>query len=211
MRLWLRLSITILALAGIGVGAWGYWNRRQLASEWALYRTGAASTLEDAKTEIARFESGPDRQRKLRQLADKWGTGNQRFDLHLAQYVADPQCPDDLREAFSLRFGWHEERLPRWAHYWSWRAEQEPDREIAAILAYLDLLAGAEPSKTIAWREVLDLQAIFYLAGEPDLARRLDPSNWRDRYRDWRKRNQGELPHVGRPPAPFPDWEGPVP
>jgi len=211
MRLWLRLLITFVALAAIGVGLGAYLYRRQLAREWALYRVGAARTLDAAKTEIAWFESGPDRQRKLRQLADKWATGNQRFDLHLAQYLADPQCPEDLREAFSLGFGWHGERLPRWAHHWSWRAEQEPDREIAAILAYLDLLAGGESSKTIAWREVLDLQAIFCLAGEPDLARRLDPANWRDRYRDWRKRNPGEFRHVARPAEPFPEWEGPVP
>ena len=211
MRLWLRLLITFVALAAIGVGVWGYFNWRQLAWQWALYRVGAAPTLEAAKTEIAWFESGPDRERKLRELAGKWGTGNQRFDLHLAQYVGDPQCPEALREAFSLGFGWHEERLPRWAHYWSWRTEQEPDREIASILAYLDLLATAEPSKTIAWREVLDLQAIFCLAGEPGLARRLDSANWRDRYRDWRNKNRGELPHVVRPGEPFPEWQGPVP
>jgi len=211
MRLWLRLLITFVALAAIGVGVWGYFNWRQLACQWALYRVGAAPALDAAKTEIAWFESGPDRQRKLRQLADKWGTGNQRFDLYLAQYVADPQCPEALREAFSLGFGWHEERLPRWAHYWTWRSEQEPDREIDSILAYLDLLATAQPSKTIAWREVLDLQAIFYLAGEPGLARRLDPSNWRARYRDWRDRNRDGLPHVGRPAEPFPEWQGPVP
>jgi len=211
MRLWLRLSITFVALAAIGAGLGAYLYRRQLALEWARYRVGAAATLDAAKKEIAWFESGPDRRRKLRQLVDKWATGNQRFDVHLAQYLADPQCPEELRAAFSRGFGWHEERLPRWAHYWTWRADPEPDREIAAILAYLDLLARADPSKTIAWREVLDLQAIFCLAGEPDLARRLDPTNWRDRYRDWRKRHPGGLPHVDRPAQPFPDWQGPAP
>jgi hypothetical protein len=211
MRLWLRLLITLIVLAGIGMGAWAYVNRRQLACQWALYRVGAAPTLEAAKAEIAWFESGPDYERKLRELAGKWGTGNERFDLYLAEYVAGPQSPEALRRAFSLGFAWHEQRLPRWAHYWSWQTKQEPHREIASILAYLDLLAAAEPAKTITWREVLDLQAVFCLAGEPGLAKRLDPENWRGRYRGWRKKSRDKLPRVARPGKPFPDWQGPGP
>src|SRR3989337_2211904 len=115
-----------------------------------------------------------------------------------------------MRKAFSLEFGWREECLPRWAHYWSWHTPQEPDREIASMVAYLDVLQTAAPSKTITWREVLDLQAIFLLTGEPRLAKRLDPENWRDRYRRWRESHRENLPHVARPGEPFPDWEGPA-
>ena len=211
MRVWLRLLITLLALLGIVAGTWSYLKREQLAWQWASYRVGAAETFEEAQARIARFESGPDHKAKLRELVGKWGTGNQRFDLHLARHVRDRDSSEALRKTFSLGFGWHEDRLPRWAHYWSWQSEQEPDREIASIVAYLDLLLTAGPSKTITWREVLDLQALFCLTGEPGLSKRLDPENWRDRYQKWRKNLRGELPHVVRPGEPFPDWRGPLP
>jgi hypothetical protein len=211
MRSWLRLLITLIVIAGIGIGAWTYVNRRPLARQWALYRVGAAPTLEAAIAEIAWFESGPDGERKLQSLAGKWGTGNAQFDLYLAEYVSKPQSPEALRRAFSLGLARHEERLRRWVHYWSWHTKQEPKREIASILSYLDLLAEAESSKTITWRQVLSLQAIFTLAGEPGLAKRLHPENWRDRYREWREESPGEFPGVPRPDRPFPDWQGPVP
>jgi hypothetical protein len=193
MRLWLRLLITLVVLAGIGLGTWVCWNRRQLAFQWASYRVGAAQTFEEACAQIAWFESEPDQQAKLRELVGKWGTGNQRFDLHLARYVGDPESSEALRKAFSLGFAWHDDRLPRWAHYWSWQSSEEPDREVASILAYLDLVA------------------VFCLAGEPQLAKRLDPENWRDRYRRWRAKNRGERARVARPGKPFPDWRGPLP
>ena len=116
MRLRLRLSITLAALAALGAGAWVYANRAQWACQWALYRVGAADTPEDARDEIAWFELGPNDERRLEQLVAKWGTGNRRFDFHLAEYVTGPQCPESLRKTFSLGFGWHRERLPRWAH-----------------------------------------------------------------------------------------------
>lgn len=207
MRLWLRLLITLFVVAGICVGTWCYLNGGRLACQWASYRVGAAHTFDEAQAAITWFESGPDHKAKLRELVRKWGTGNQRFDLYLARHVRHADSTEPLREAFSLEFGWHEERLPRWAHYWSWQTPQEPDREIASILDYLDLLVTADTSKTITWREVLDLQAIFYLTGEPRLAKRLDPENWRDRYRRWREDDRGQLPHVPRPSHPFPDWQ----
>lgn len=211
MRLWLRVLVTLIVLAGISAAAWTYWNRRQLAWQWTSYRVGSAQTAVEARAEIARLESGPDRAVKLRELVDKWGTGNQQFDLHLAQYVESRESSEALRRAFSLGFAWHEDRLPRWAHYWSWRAKEEPGREIASMLAYLDLLETAGPSKTITWREVLDLQAVFCLAGEARRAVRLDPENWRNRYHEWRQVSGGDVPHVDRPGKPFPDWQGPVP
>jgi hypothetical protein len=211
MRLWLRLFVTLIVVAAIGTAAWIYWNRRQLAWQWASYRVGTAQTAGQAQAEIARLESGPDCSVKLRELVDKWGAGNPQFDLYLARYVESPESSEALRRAFSLGFAWHEDRLPRWAHYWSWRAKNEPGQEIASMLAYLDLLEAAGPSKTITWREVLDLQAVFCLAGEPRLAVRLDPENWRDRYHKWREGSGSNLPQIDRPGMPFPDWQGPVP
>ncbi|NQT16462.1 MAG: hypothetical protein HQ582_27130 [Planctomycetes bacterium] len=205
MRLWLRLLIILLVLAAVGVGTWYYLNRGELTSQWASHRVGAAPTFEEAQVEIAWFESGSDHKAKLRELVGKWGTGNQQFDLYLARHVSSPDSTEALRRLFSLGFGWHEERLPRWAHYWSWQTPEEPDREIASILGYLDLLHTADASKTITWREVLDLQAIFCLGGEPRLAKRLSPENWRGRYGDWRKRCGGRFPHVARPSGPFSD------
>jgi len=205
MRLWLRLLITLVLLAAVGVGAWFFLHRRDLTNQLASHRVGAARTFEEAQVEIAWFESGPDHKTRLRELVDGWGTGNQQFDLYLARHVGSPDSSEALRKTFSLGFGWHEERLPRWAHYWTWRTPEEPDREIASILGYLDLLHAADASKTITWREVLDLQAIFYLGGEPQLAKRLNPENWRPRYGDWRERSAGQFPHVVRPGLPFPD------
>ena len=211
MRLWLRLLVTLLVLAGIGLGAWCCLNRDELACCWASYRVGAAGTFEQAQAEIAWFETGPDHKIKLRELIRRWGTGDQQFDLYLALHVGHRDSSQTLRKAFSLGFGWHEERLPRWAHYWSWRMSQGSDEKITSILTYLDLLLAAESPKTITWREVLDLQAIFYLSGHPQLAKRLDPENWRNRYRQWRETHQGDLPHAPSPEKPFPDWQGPLP
>jgi hypothetical protein len=205
MRLWLRLLITLLVLAAVGVGAWFFFHRGELTNQLASHRVGAARTFEEAQVEIAWFESGPDHTAKLRELVRKWGTGNRQFDLYLARHVGSPDSSEALRKAFSLGFGWHEERLPRWAHYWSWQTPEEPDREIASILAYLDLLHTAGASKTITWREVLDLQAIFYLAREPRLAKRLNPENWRGRYAKWRQHSSDQFPHVARPSRPFPE------
>ena len=207
MRPWLRILTTLLVLAVVGLGTWGYLFRNQLAHQWATYRVGAADSFEEARTEINRLENGPDRDARLRELVRKWGTGNQQFDLYLARYVGNPDSSESLRKTFSLEFGWREELLPRWAHYWSWRAAREPDREITSILAYLDLLTAADSSKTITWREVLDLQAVFQLTGQPRLAKRLSPDNWRDRYRNWLASCPGEIPHVPRSAKPFADWQ----
>lgn len=211
MRPWLRILAVLLVLAVVGLGTWGYLSRNQLACQWASYRVGAAGSFEEARTVITRLEDGPDREARLRELVRKWGTGNHQFDLHLARYVGSPESSESLRKTFSLEFGWREDLLPRWAHYWSWRAAQEPDREIDSILAYLDLLIAAESPQTITWREVLDLQAIFQLTGQPRLAKRLSPDNWRDRYRSWLADRPAQLPHVPRPAKPFADWQGSEP
>lgn len=210
MRLWLRLLITLVVLVGTVTSTWCYLNREDVTQHWACYRVGKAKTFDEARALIAGLENGPNHEAGLGKLVNGWGIGNQQFDLYLAQYVCHPGSSERLRKSFSLGFGWHQDRLPRWAHYWSWRTNLPPDEEIASIISYLDVLLRAE-SKTITWREVLDLQAVFHLTGQPDLAKRLSPETWRNRYRTWRERTPAELAHVPRPETPLPDWEGPAP
>jgi len=215
MRPWLRIAITAVVLGAVVAGAWVYVNHRRLATQWegqwGSYRVGQANSAEEAAAEIAALEQGPDRDARLRELVGKWGTGNQRFDLYLAEYVRSAQSSELLREAFSLEFAWRESLLGRWAEYWCWESPGEPDERIASIVEYLDVLAGAEPPRAITWREVLDLQAVLTLFGRPELAVRLKPENWRDRYRRWQKARPERLPHVARPERPFSDWQGPSP
>lgn len=211
MSVWFRLAVTTIVLAGIAVAAWAYANRSALTRQWMCYRVGAAQTFEEAQDRLRWFEQGSDRQEKLRELVGKWGTGNQQFDLYLARYIGNPESSEALRECFSLEFGWRERLLGRWAHYWAWRSRQDPGKQIASILAYLDTLAMAEPPRAITWREVLDLQAIFQLTGHAELAQRLKPANWRSRFQQWHGQRPAELPQVARPKTPLPDWQGSVP
>ena len=200
-----RLLLTFLLLTAIGAGTWGYLARRQLARQWKCYRVGAAETFDEARAEIVWFETGPDRDERLRELVGKWGTGNRRFDLHLARYVDDPQSSEALRKAFSIEFAWRPELLSRWAHYWSWRPGMEPNERVASITAYFDDLAAAGQAHEITWREVLDLQAMFQLTGSPKLALRLKPTNWPDRWRRWRDARPKNPPRLARPEQPLPD------
>jgi hypothetical protein len=211
MRLWMRPAIAVAVVACVAAGTWYYVNQQRLGRQWTSYRVGSATSFEDARSEIARMENAPDHQEKIRDLVSKWGTGNQQFDFYLAWYAGHRNSSEALRETFSLEFGWREELLPRWACYWSWRAPQEPDKEMASLVEYLDVLAAADAPQEITWREALNLQAVFELTGQTRLARRLSPGNWRDRYRTWQKARQSGIPHVARPETPFPDWQGPVP
>jgi len=198
-------------LLAAGVAAWAYAVRERLHRQWMTYRVGAAASLDEARQRIAWFEAEPDRDAKLRELVRKWATGNLSFDYALAHYVGHAKSSEALRKAFSLEFAWREGLLVRWAHYWSWRAPQEPDRHIEEILAYVDLLDAAPEVKELSWREILDLQAILQLGGQPILALRLTPDNWRDRYHEWKRSRPATLSRVSRPFAPFPDWQGTVP
>jgi len=209
MRLWLRLSITLALLVGAGTGVWCYRHGQSIRC-WRAHRAvGAATSFDDARAALAWFEAGPDRDARLRYLVDRWATGDLRFDFYLAEYVRHSDSTEPLRKAFSLGFGWHEDRLPRWAHYWCWRVG-EPDDAVDSLLRSLDLRLEAGKPTTLPWREVLNLQAFFQLAGEPRLARRLDPENWSDRYRRWRQNNPGGITPIARPGRPFPDWQASV-
>jgi hypothetical protein len=212
MRLWLRVFAALAALAAAAVAAVGYVHRQRLTGQWMAYRVGRAANFEEACRALAWFEAGPDREARLRELVTRWATGNVRFDYYLARYVASPESSEAMRKRFSLELAWREGLLPRWAHWWSWRTGEQPDRRAEEILAFVELvLAAQDLSKEISWREILDLQAIFCLTGQPKWAERLTPANWRERYGQWRQaRADGPL-RITKPSRPLPDWEGPLP
>ncbi len=196
------------ALAAVLVGGWAYVNRETLSWQWASYQVGAAASFEEARGQIAGFEQGPDAPERLRVLAAKWGGGNAQFDRYLAQYAASGESSMALRRAFSRQLTRRPELALRWAHFWCWHAPIEPDRQIASILEYLDALAfdgDASTGPSLTWRELLDLQAIFALSGEPERATRVGPENWREHYRVWRESRRDAMPHVHRPAEPLPD------
>jgi hypothetical protein len=207
---WLGLALALLLIGGLAVAGWLYWQPISVGAQFAGYQVGAAPTFSLAKREIARFDAGRDRAAKDRELVSGWGTGNRQFDFYLAKYLSEPECSDELRQAFSLELGWRPELLPRWAHYWAWRTRQEPADEIASLAEYLTALAPLSPPRSLTWREVLNLQAAFALTGEPDLARRLAPDNWPGRFREWMA-SKPDWTQVARPKTPLPDWQGPAP
>jgi hypothetical protein len=192
MRLWVRFLILFVAIVVLAAGGWIYVYRQELARQVALSRVSAAPNYEEARRVLGWFEREPDRQLKLRALVRKWGTGNARFDRYLAQYVNDPASSDALREAFSLNLAWCDGHLSRWADYWGSRPGFEPEPRTRSLLAYLDLLLATPLAPSLTWREILDLQAIFTRTGQPHLALRLSPDNWRDRYRQWLAVRNGE-------------------
>jgi hypothetical protein len=198
-----KILIVLLLLAGTGLSACWYVNREFLQRHWMIYQVGAAPTYKEAKPELAWFDAPPDRDAKLRALLARFGRGNGCFDLYLAQYVDDRDSSDSLRQAFSNELAVRDGLLPRWAGYWS-RQVARPDAEIASILDYLEVLQAA-PSRTLTWRQVLELQAVFQAIGRPESARGLSPDNWRDRFRQWRSDRPAQLPHVGRPSEPWPE------
>ena len=203
MRLrWLLLAL--LLMAGLGLGASCYVYRAPLARQWTLYRVGAAGSSQEAQEELVRCQTGPDREVMIGELVEKWGTGNRQFDQYLALHLGGASCGEPLRKAFSAELARREALLPRWAHYWSWRAQLPPDQQIASVLAYFDALLAAEPPRAITWREVLDLQAIFQLTGRPELAKGLSPDNWPQPYRRWQQSRPAKLPQIARPEEPFP-------
>jgi len=201
-RLRILAFVSVLLAAVAAAGLWWHWP--QIQRQYAGYRVGAAPRYEEARRRLAWFEEGKDPSPKLRALVRKWGGGNAQFDRYLARYVDDPASSESLREAFSRNLAWRAELLPRWAHWWRWRPGPAPDERMRSILAYLELLAATDGSKALTWREVLDVQAIFALTGQADLAARLTPENWRDRYRQWRKQRPDPLPRLTRPDAPLP-------
>lgn len=212
MGRWQRIVAAVLCAALAGLAGAAYLHRERLAGQWMAYRVGRAADFEQAARTLAWFEADADREPRIRDLVTRWGTGNARFDYYLARYVASPDSSEALRKRFSLELAWREGLLPRWTHFWSWRAGEQVEHRVEEIRDYVELLLSTdERAWQITWREVLDLQAIFCLSGQPKWAERLSPDNWRDRYAAWRAaRPEGPIParHASKP---FPDWEGPVP
>ncbi len=201
-------AIVFVLVAGVFVGAWAYVNRQWLVWQWACYKVGTAASFEQAKRQFAWFEQGANAQDRLRVLAAKWGDGNRQFDEYLARYVTGGESSMALRQAFSEALTHRPELLQRWAHFWCWQSPLEPDRQVASILEYLDALAFDEPASAnpaITWREVLDLQAIFTIAGDVDRAARVTPDTWREHYRVWREAPQPALDRVRRSAGPLPE------
>jgi hypothetical protein len=211
MRSVVRFTLVIGLLAAVAAAALGYRNREELGRQWASYRVGAAADVDEARARLAWFETPDDSAGKLHNLVHRWGTGNQRFDFYLAWHVHDPQCSEAFLEAFSQELAEQPKLLDRWTHFWLWRAAEEPDREIRQTLFYLGNVAKVQPPKSLTWREVLDLEAIFHVVGHDPLAERLRPDKWQKQFFRWSQVARGQLPHVARPELPFPDWTGPVP
>ena len=205
MSLRLRFGITAALLVTLALGVSSYVKRRQIACQLAVYRVGSAATFSQAQMAMQWFETGPDDRTRLGELAAKWGSGNRRFDIYLAEHVSGPKSSQALRQAFSLELGRRQGLLPRWSHYWCWRGTAEPDDRIASISSHFDLLTSAESLQNITWREVLDLQAIFSVTGCPRPAKRLSLDNWRDRYTEWQNTRPTEPPRIGRPQDAMPD------
>jgi hypothetical protein len=210
MRLRWRFLLVLLLIATAVGGAWAYLHQEQLARTWEMSRVAAASNYGEAKAILSPFDQEPDRDAKLRQMMGKWGTGNPRFDFYLARYVGDADSSESARELFSYELGWRSGLLDRWAYYWSWQAG-DPNREMAELAGYLDLVVKTNAAKPLTWREVLNVQAMFQLTGDSDAALRLSPANWSSRYRSWRAEHPGELPHAESRQMPFDDWSGGVP
>jgi hypothetical protein len=207
MRRLLIASGVSCLLAGIAaLGWWYYAGQERVTQQIATYRIGTAANFQQAQRDIVRFEQGPGLEAKLAQLVAGWGTGNSKFDLYLARHLGSAQCSEALRKAFSLELAWRPVLLARWAHYWSWQTKQQPSEEVASIVRYLEALQSADNPPEITWRQVLEVQAVFILSGQPDLATRLSPDNLVDRYRRWSQSVQdGQLAAVQRPEQPFPD------
>ena len=203
MRLLRKVAIAVLLLAIAGGGTAIYLHRAWLETQWTIFSVGLAKNPDEARRPLARLDCPPDQATKLRELMARWGRGNEQFDLYLARYVDHPDSSEALREAFSGELSRRESLLPRWSGYWAWRSAAEPDAEIASMRSYLDVLLKAPPTRTLTWREVLDLQAAFQLTGQSEFARQLSPANWRQRYRQWLVDGEHPLPHVARPENPF--------
>ena len=211
MSLRWRLLTSLVAIVALIAGVSVYLQRETLQRQWRSFRAGAAESYAAAQEELAWFEQGPDAPERLGELVGHWGTGNAKFDAYLARYLSEGRSSETLRQTFSLELAWREVLLPRWAHYWCYRAPLEPDEQIAAAVDYSAMLASAIPPRTLTWREVLNLQAVFQLTGQPRLALRLSPENWRERLGRWQQSRPQRLPHVARPAVPFADWRGPLP
>ncbi|MBX7165322.1 MAG: hypothetical protein K1X74_03145 [Pirellulales bacterium] len=209
MRRYLVRGILVLMVVfAAGGGLWAVGQRDVLDAQLRCYHLARAESFAEAQQQIAWFEAPPLPERKLRVLVTRWGTGNEQFDRYLADHVADAASTEALRQAFSLEFAWRPEQLERWAHYWRYRASLEPDEAVESVLSYLETMAAADPPRWITWRDVLDVQAVWQLAGHPELATRLTPENYRQRCARWIELGRPRPERLTRPDRPLPGESG---
>ena len=178
-----RLALLILTILIAGAALWLFARRDSLRLQWECFQVTSAGSYDQFKQQIDQFEQSGDG-RRLRALADRWHTGNETFDDHLARYLYDPQCSDEIREAFSRQLSWRDGLFTVWAEHWR---QQKPDvqEQMASLRRYLETLGAEQPPRDITWRDVLDFQAVLELSGHGELAHRLTPDNWRLRYHRW--------------------------
>jgi hypothetical protein len=181
-RLALAVALVLLSAAVL----WLYSRRDELRLQWACYEVASAPTYEIFKERLEQFDRGPDAQRRQAALVERWHTGNTLFDDHLARYLYDPNCREDLRETFSRELSWREELIAIWGERWRTR-QSNHDEQIESLRRYLEVLHAAQPPRAITWREVLDFQAAVEITGHGSLAHRLTPENWRSRYERWQE------------------------
>ncbi len=153
-------------------------------------------------------------------LVEKWGTGNQQFDLYLARYLRDPACSDRLRKMFSLELAWRPEQLSRLSHLRRWEISGSPadhfDRladQLHSRHSLLTIRHGTQEDFStsefeqlcrLTWADILEVQVLFEATGHAHLAHRLTPENWPQRYQRWvevggRDRHFWNIPRPSRP------------
>lgn len=206
-----RLSTLLLVAAICTALAWAYAHRERIAWQWDCYRVGMAGSYAEARQVLADFEGETAPQEKLTTLVQKFGNGNQRFDLYLATYLSDPQCSPRLRQAFSLELAWRPQQLARWAHFWCYTGLEQPQERVQSLLEHLTVLSTEETPRSLSWSDVLELQAAFALTGHERLAMRLKPVNWHHRFEHWLATDGAASLRIAPAPQPFPDWQGPLP
>lgn len=203
-----RFLFRAFALVFVGLitagGFWAYGNQELLDCQLRCFHIGRAESYAEAQRQIAWFETQFDCDAKLQVLVSRWGEGNPQFDEYLARYVVDPASSDALRQAFSLQFARRPEQLPRWAHFWRYKASLPPDEAVESVLGYFETVATAEPARWITWRDVLDLQAILTLADCGELGQRLTPENYRGRCQKWIEAGRPKPAKLERPRTALP-------
>jgi hypothetical protein len=183
MRRFVFLGLAVIvSMAAV----WAYFQRDEFRLQWECYQVTSAASYEQFQQRITQFERESSDYHHLRVLVNRWHTGNEQFDDFLARYLFDGQCSEELREVFSRELIWREELLPAWGKHWQ---TQKPNWEesIGSIRRYLQTLKNAQPPRSITWRDVLDFQAALQLQGHGELARRVTPDNWRERFLLWQE------------------------
>ncbi len=199
---WRNLIVALL-LGAAALAAWFYIEERLFARKWDPAEVSRAGTFRLAQQTLAQFEAPPDAHRKMMRLTAYWGTGDLDFDQYLARHLLDPGCGDALRERFCAELGWRDKLRERWVNYWCWKHKREPSDAVAEFVELFDEELAEKTPPPIRWREVLDLLAVFELAGRSELARLLTPDNAVERYRKWRTEVPEPKIERARPSKPF--------